>query len=157
MTTQEVKLYKVLLVGNSNVGKTTFVNYLLTNKFTEEHSPTLGVEVYPYVFNTNYGNIICEFWDCAGKYEYRGIDTGYYISANGAIIMYNDESAPYCYHFEEKVRSVCENIPIILCKNTWNIDDKECCIDIKNKINIYKPIVLLARKLTGYDDLEIIN
>lgn len=161
MTTQEAKRYKVILVGDSNVGKSTYVNYLLTNKFTEEYSQTFGADVYPYVFNSNYGPIIFEFWDCAGKYENRGIDSGYYISANGAIIMYNDESAPYCSEFEEKVRSVCDDIPTILCKNSSNIDTDStlpnCSIDIKNKVNIYKPIVLLAKKLTGYDDLEIIN
>ncbi len=157
MTTQEAKRYKVLLVGDSGVGKTTYVNYLLTNNFTEEYSPTFGVDVYSYVFNTNYGPIIFEFWDCAGKYENRGIDTGYYICANGAIIMYNEESAPYCSEFVKKIHSVCDDIPIISCKNSSIIADKECCIDIKNKVNIYKPIVLLARKLTGHDDLEIIN
>ena len=156
MTTQESKFYKVLLVGLSNVGKTTYVNYLLTNKFTEEHSPTLGVEVYPYVFNTNYGPIIFEFWDCAGKYEYRGVDTGYYICSHGAIIMYNEESSSYCTELENKVRSVCNDIPIILCKNDSNIDKNVCSIDIKNNININKPILLLARKITGYEDLELI-
>ncbi len=156
MTTQEAKRYKVLLVGDSSVGKTTYVNYLLTNNFTEEYSPTFGVDVYSYVFKTNYGPIIFEFWDCAGKYENRGIDSGYYICANGAIIMYNDFSEKYCSEFEEKVHSVCDDIPIILCKNSSNIDNDNS-IDIKNKVNIYKPIVLLARKLTGYDDLEIIN
>jgi len=142
--------YKVLLVGDTKVGKTTYINYLLTNKFTEEHSPTFGVEVYPYVFNTNYGPIIFEFWDCAGDYKYRGIDTGYYICSDGAIIMYTSEYNN-CNELEKKVRSVCNDIPIIFCKNKSDTD-----INIMNKMNIYKPILLLARQLTKHEDLELI-
>ncbi len=160
MTDQLIGRYKVLLVGDSNIGKTTYVNYLLTNIFTEYHDPTLGVDVNPYVCNTNYGPIIFELWDCAGDYKYRGIGSAYYISAKGAIIMYNESTESNCSEWEEKIKTVCNDIPIILCKNISDNDNinnnNSCIINIKKKINIKEPLLLLARKLTGYDDLEFI-
>ena len=150
--------FKVLLVGSSNVGKTTYVNYLITGKFIEDHAPTLGVDVHPYIFNTNYGPIVFDFWDCAGKYEFRGCDNTYYINANAAIIMYTSEYND-CIELEEKVRGVCNYIPIIFCENKSYNDinnNNVIVIDIYNKTNINKPILSLARLLTGHNDLELL-
>jgi GTP-binding nuclear protein Ran len=140
MEPQLFNRYKVLLIGDSKVGKTSYVNYLLTNKITDNYKPTLGVDVHPYIFNTNYGLIIFDIWDCAGDYKYRGIGSGYYIRSHGAIIMYTDENNN-CTHWEDEIKSVCNNIPIILYNNI--------------NINIKDPILLLAKKITGIDDLYL--
>ncbi len=143
MDTQSINRYKVLLVGDSKVGKSTYVNYLLTNNIKENYEPTLGVDVHPFVFNTNYGPIIFDIWDCAGDYKYRGIGSGYYICAHGAIVMYNDENN-YNNEWEVKIKEVCNNIPIVLYESKL--------------INYFynDPILFLAKKFTGHEDLEII-
>ncbi len=141
---------KVLLVGDSNVGKTTYVNYLLTNKLTKNHEPTFGVDIYSYVFNTNYGQITFDFWDCAGLYKNRGIGPGYYICSHGAIIMYNDEtSKSNSIDWEYKIKSICYNIPVVFWEN--KLKNQNIIDDSK------EPILLLARKITGRHDLELIK
>lgn len=49
--------YKLVLVGDGGVGKTTLVKRHITGEFTKGYVPTLGVEVKSLMFNTNYGPV----------------------------------------------------------------------------------------------------
>jgi GTP-binding nuclear protein Ran len=74
------------------VGKSTFVNKLLTRSFEEKYVATHGVNVSSLVINTNHGNIKLSLWDTAGQEKFGGLREGYYIGANGAIIMFEVNS-----------------------------------------------------------------
>ncbi len=58
--------FKLILVGDGGVGKTTFAKRHLTGEFIKPYKPTCGVEVYPLVFHTNHGPIKFDIWDTAG-------------------------------------------------------------------------------------------
>jgi GTP-binding nuclear protein Ran len=58
--------FKVILVGDGGVGKTTFIRRHLSGKFEKRYIATLGVEVHPVDFHTNYGIIRFNMWDTAG-------------------------------------------------------------------------------------------
>ena len=59
--------FKLILVGDGGVGKTTFVKRHLTGEFEKKYVATLGVEVYPLLFHTNRGPIKFNVWDTAGQ------------------------------------------------------------------------------------------
>ena len=50
--------FKIVLVGDANVGKTAFIHRHLTGDFKSNYERTLGVDVYPLVFNTTEGKIM---------------------------------------------------------------------------------------------------
>ena len=52
-----VNKFKLLLVGDSGVGKTTFITRHKTAEFTREYNPTMGVEVNPLNFHTTVGQV----------------------------------------------------------------------------------------------------
>jgi GTPase SAR1 family protein len=58
--------FKLILVGDGGVGKTTFVKRHLTGEFEKKYVATLGVEVHPLQFHTNRGPIKFNVWDTAG-------------------------------------------------------------------------------------------
>jgi GTPase SAR1 family protein len=64
---QEVPEFKLILVGDGGVGKTTFVKRHLTGEFEKKYVATLGVEVHPLLFHTNRGPIKFNVWDTAGQ------------------------------------------------------------------------------------------
>lgn len=70
---QETPEFKLILVGDGGVGKTTFVKRHLTGEFEKKYVATLGVEVHPLLFHTNRGPIKFNVWDTAGQ-EVRGLD-----------------------------------------------------------------------------------
>jgi GTP-binding nuclear protein Ran len=81
--------FKLLLVGDGGVGKTTFVKRHLTGEYEKKYiriqvSPlvadypaTVGVEVHPLVFHTNRGPIVFDVWDTAGQERFGGLRDGY--------------------------------------------------------------------------------
>lgn len=78
-----IQTLKIVLVGEENVGKTSFVEKLMGNSIPKEYNPTLGVEVNPIRKNDKCYNI----WDCSGNERFKGLGDGYFIGAQGAIIM----------------------------------------------------------------------
>ncbi len=76
---QEMPTFKLVLVGDGGVGKTTFVKRHLTGEFEKKYVATLGVEVHPLVFHTNRGPLRFNVWDTAGQEKFGGLRDGYYI------------------------------------------------------------------------------
>jgi len=88
------------------------------------YTATLGVEVHPLSFTTNFGNIIFNVWDTAGQEKFGGLRDGYYIQGQCGIIMF-DVTARITYknvpNWHRDLERVCENIPIVLCGNKVDV------------------------------------
>jgi GTP-binding nuclear protein Ran len=76
---QEPPKFKLILVGDGGVGKTTFVKRHRTGEFDKKYVATMGVEVHPLPFYTNLGSVIFSCWDTAGQEKFGGLRDGYYI------------------------------------------------------------------------------
>ena len=76
--------FKLILLGDGGVGKTTFVKRHLTGE--TEKNATLGVEVHPLVFHTNRGPIKLNVWDTCGQEKFGGLRDGCYEGGQCAII-----------------------------------------------------------------------
>lgn len=73
----EVPEFKLVLVGDGGVGKTTFVKRHKSGEFEKVYHATVGAEVHPMPFNTSRGKIIFNVWDTAGQEKYLGLRDGY--------------------------------------------------------------------------------
>ncbi|CAF4409559.1 unnamed protein product, partial [Adineta steineri] len=82
---RNVPEFKLVLVGDGGVGKTTFVKRHLTGEFEKKYEATVGVNVHPLNFSTNYGEIIFSVWDTAGQEKFGGLRDGYYIGGHCGI------------------------------------------------------------------------
>ena len=113
-----------LPVGDGGTGKTTFVKRHLTGEFEKKYIATLGVEVHPLAFSTNFGNIVFNVWDTAGQEKFGGLRDGYYIQGQCGIIMF-DVTSRITYknvpNWHRDLERVCENIPIVLCGNKVDV------------------------------------
>jgi len=121
--------FKLVLVGDGGVGKTTFVKRHLTGEFEKKkYNATVGVEVHPLQFQTNRGLIVYNVWDTAGQEKFGGLRDGYYIGGQCAIIMF-DVTSRITYknvpNWHKDLIRVCENIPIVLCGNKVDVKDRK--------------------------------
>ncbi|SCZ92028.1 BZ3500_MvSof-1268-A1-R1_Chr5-3g08290 [Microbotryum saponariae] len=175
-------------VGDGGTGKTTFVKRHLTSSphapsagvpflglFVPPPTATLGVEVHPLTFHTNFGTICFNVWDTAGQEKFGGLRDGYYIQGQCGIIMF-DVTSKITYknvpNWHRDLERVCESIPIVLCGNKVDVKERKVKtgavtfhrkknlqyfeISAKSNYNFEKPFLWLARKLVGNPNLEFV-
>jgi len=82
--------FKVLIVGNANVGKSCLQLRVTSNEFSEVQVETLpGEDIKAKVWNIGGKRIRTAIWDTAGQEKFRGITSSFYRNANGAILVYD--------------------------------------------------------------------
>ena len=82
-------MFKVVLVGDSSVGKTNIMSKYLKNEFHEDSKATVGVEFGSKQFTVEGHVIKAQIWDTAGQERYKSITSAYYKGAKGALIVYD--------------------------------------------------------------------
>ena len=171
-----VPKFKLVMVGDGGVGKTTFVKRHLTGEFEKKYVATLGVEVHPLAFYTGRGPLVFNVWDTAGQEKFGGLRDGYYIQGHCGIIMFDCTSrityknVPNWYR---DLTRVVETVPMVLCGNKCEIKDRKVRaksitfhrkknlqyydISAKSNYNFEKPFKWLARRLCGDWNLQFIE
>ena len=84
-------LFKIILVGDTSVGKTNIISKYLKNLFQEDFSATIGVEFSHKQFLIDNHKIKAQIWDTAGQERYKAITKAYYKGAKGAFIVYDNK------------------------------------------------------------------
>lgn len=82
-------LFKIVLIGDSGVGKTNLLAQLTRKEFSDETKATIGVEFATKTFQINNSIIKAQIWDTAGQERYRAITSAYYRGTLGALIVYD--------------------------------------------------------------------
>ena len=82
-------LFKLILIGDSCVGKSNILLKYLKNQFNENSKTTIGVEFGTKNIIINNKRIKIQIWDTAGQERYRSITSAYYKGAKGALIVYD--------------------------------------------------------------------
>ena len=85
---EEFKL-KIVVVGDSGVGKTNLIKRFITNEFSENFKATIGVEFMSKTYKINKHLFKVEIWDTAGQERYKSITAVYYKGAKGGLIVYD--------------------------------------------------------------------
>lgn len=80
---------KVVVVGDSGVGKTCLLIRYIRNLFDEETQPTLGVEFMTKIVSTERHKIQLQLWDTAGQELFRSVTRGYYRGSAGALLVFD--------------------------------------------------------------------
>mmetsp|Transcript_7169 Transcript_7169/g.10664 ORF Transcript_7169/g.10664 Transcript_7169/m.10664 type:complete len:216 (+) Transcript_7169:195-842(+) len=82
-------LFKVVLIGDSGVGKSNLLSRFTRNEFNLESKSTIGVEFATKSINVDGKVVKAQIWDTAGQERYRAITSAYYRGAVGALLVYD--------------------------------------------------------------------
>jgi len=80
---------KLILLGNSGVGKTSIMIRFDSKKFMENTVSTTGVDFRTKKFSINRTPVNCQLWDTAGQERFCGITRAYYRDADGVLVVYD--------------------------------------------------------------------
>ncbi|WOL17040.1 ras-related protein Rab11B-like [Canna indica] len=82
-------LFKVVLIGDSGVGKSNLLSRFTRNEFSLESKSTIGVEFATRSIRVDEKVVKAQIWDTAGQERYRAITSAYYRGAVGALVVYD--------------------------------------------------------------------
>ncbi|CAL9076580.1 ras-related protein RABA1f [Musa acuminata AAA Group] len=82
-------LFKVVLIGDSGVGKSNLLSRFTRDEFSLESKSTIGVEFATRSIRVEDKVIKAQIWDTAGQERYRAITSAYYRGAVGALVVYD--------------------------------------------------------------------
>ncbi|XP_019159358.1 PREDICTED: ras-related protein RABA1f [Ipomoea nil] len=82
-------LFKVVLIGDSGVGKSNLLSRFTRNEFSLESKSTIGVEFATRSIRVDEKVVKAQIWDTAGQERYRAITSAYYRGAVGALLVYD--------------------------------------------------------------------
>jgi Ras-related protein Rab-18 len=82
-------LFKLLLIGDSGVGKSSLLVSFTENKFTDDMTTTIGVDFKVKYVNVRGKRVKLVIWDTAGQERFRTLTSSYYRGAQGIILIYD--------------------------------------------------------------------
>ncbi len=131
-------IFKVLLLGDSSVGKTCFLLRYSDDTFVENHISTIGLDYRLKMINLSDNKIIkMQIWDTAGQDRFRAITKNYYKGAHGIILMF-DVTSTMSFN----------NIKNWLLQIKENSSDKILIVLVGNKVDA------INRRVVSKDDAD---
>ena len=121
-------MFRYIIVGDSNVGKSCLLLQFTDNKFRQNHEATIGVEFGGKTIKLQEKIIKIQIWDTAGQEVYQAITRGYYKGATGAFVVYDITKKETFEHVERWLEDVKTNaskdIQIILIGNKKDLENE---------------------------------
>ena len=146
MGEQDITL-KILLIGDTYVGKTSLLLQYIDRECPENHMATIGVEFKDKIVQINKKNVKLQVWDTSGQERYRSITKNFYRNADGVMFI--------CDVTKESTFENIKNWLIDSEQNSNNSNFKK--ILVGNKIDLQKERVIDKEKLENFANKKGMN
>ena len=136
-------IFKIILIGDTSVGKTNILSRYINDKFSETSKSTVGVELATKVENYNNKKIKIQIWDTAGQERYKSITTSYYKGAKGAFIVYDITKKESFKNVDKWIKDLKEfgdeDVTILIIGNKCDLEnEREVSIEeVKKKAELF--------------------
>jgi small GTP-binding protein len=118
--------YKLIIIGDSSVGKTSLTHRATSGVFKVKNLPTIGFEFFPFIVKYKDTIIKLEIWDTCGQETYRSLIKSYFSNSSLAIIVYAINNRKSFNSIEEWIRQ---------CKSLCSPETKFFLIGNKNDVD----------------------
>ncbi len=177
----DVEILKIVLVGETGVGKTSIFSQFIDNVFHEDFQASTGSTYHTKSIKFDDGKELkLDIWDTAGQEKYRALTQMFYKDANAAILIYditNQDSFEELkkYWVKQIKESSSSDIIIVIDANKSDLIEEEqvneedarkfadeinaifCCTSAKNKVGIDDLFVEIVKKYTGKTDFKVLT
>ena len=121
-------IFKVLLLGNSNVGKSSLFLRFVDDIWNDTFVPTIGVDFKIKTFEIDSKKIKMQIWDTAGQERFKNIISSYYRGAHGILLLYDvtdkDSFKNLSNWLIEIEKNASKNVLKVLIGNKSDLEDK---------------------------------
>jgi len=121
-------LLKVIILGDSNVGKTSLMNQYVHKRFSNQYKATIGADFLTKEIMIDDKLVTLQIWDTAGQESFRSITRSYYRGAAGALLVYDITRRETFNHLtrwlEEARQNANQSMVIMLIGNKSDLDHR---------------------------------
>ena len=121
-------ILKILILGDSGVGKTSILIKYINNKFDESHIATIGVDYMDKTIKYKNINVKLQIWDTAGQERFRNVISSYFKGAHGILLIYDITARDSFKELEnwlgEVERNATPQVLKILIGNKCDLDEQ---------------------------------
>jgi small GTP-binding protein len=136
-------LIKMLIIGESSVGKSCLLLRFAEDKFTESFLTTIGIDFKVRHLVVNDRKVKLQIWDTAGQEKFRTITKAYYRGAHGILLVYDVTSTESFNQTRQWMQSIQENmtepVSVIFVGNKCDMErrvDKEDAQELANEFEV---------------------
>ncbi|CAE7357479.1 unnamed protein product [Symbiodinium necroappetens] len=137
MTPEYDYLFKLLLIGDSGVGKSCLLLRFADDTYTESYISTIGVDFKIRTLDLEGKTVKLQIWDTAGQERFRTITSSYYRGAHGIIVVYDVTD-------KESFNNV----------KHWMQEIDKYAADGVNKLLVGNKCDLSSKKVVSYDEAK---
>ena len=121
-------LFKLIIVGDTNVGKTNIMSKYIKDQFNITSKSTIGVEFGTKILEIDNKKVKAQIWDTAGQERYKSITSEYYKGAKGAFIVYDITNKSTFESVDKWIKDLNsygdKNLTMLLIGNKSDLEDK---------------------------------
>ena len=134
---EEIKI-KIMLLGESQIGKTSFIQRYVKNNFNLSYITTVGIDFQLKQIKMNNKSIKLQIWDTAGQERFKNITKSYFHSSDGFIVGYDITSRLSFTNVSTWLKEINENAPEeiqkILIGNKCDLNEREVTTEEGQKL-----------------------
>jgi len=131
---------QLLIIGNSNVGKTSIITRFTNGTFSPNYLATVGVDNYTKIETIDNKNVQIKLWDTAGQEKFKSLTKSFFRGAEGVILVYDITNLESFTDLKLWINSIKENlgeekesIPSIIVGNKIDLGEREISLEEANK------------------------
>ena len=131
---------QLLIIGNSNVGKTSIITRFTNGTFSQNYLATVGLDNYTKIETIDNKNVQIKLWDTAGQEKYKSLTKSFFRGAEGVILVYDITNLESFTDLKLWINSIKENlgeekesIPSIIVGNKIDLGEREISLEEANK------------------------
>ena len=159
--------FKITLVGDGRVGKTSLIQKFTQGEFVEDYIKTIGAQFSIYDTEIQDDKVRLMFWDIAGQDDFNFARPSFFKNSNAAIIVYSLEennlgtnSFEHISNWHEDIKHFCGDIPVVVFANKVDLVDEnkldnskiQDMVNTQNFLNYY-----ITSAKTGQGVIEAFN
>ena len=132
MTNSQEFGFKISIVGDGGVGKTSLIKKFTKGTFEKDYNKTIGAQFSRYDKEIKGDLINLNFWDIAGQDDFNFLHPLFYRESRGCIIVYSledndlgEESFEHIENWHNELKKYCSDIPVVLFANKVDLIEED--------------------------------
>ncbi|CAH1118376.1 unnamed protein product [Phaedon cochleariae] len=132
MASRKKTLLKVIILGDSSVGKTSLMNQYVNRKFSNQYKATIGADFLTKELTVDDRTVTMQIWDTAGQERFQSLGVAFYRGADCCVLVF-DVTAPNTFKSLDSWRDEFliqasprepENFPFVLLGNKFDLEPR---------------------------------